>query len=258
LFGKKSLIPFLTAGHPDLEMTREIILELSDLGIPLVEVGIPFSDPIADGPVIQHSSFEALRHGYGMNDYIRMVREVRRQSEISMIFMTYLNPIVQFGFHRLDQDASQAGLSGVLISDLIPEEYTAWRKGEYGQDRSFKGFSKLKTVFLAAPTSTHERIRLICEASTGFVYIVARTGVTGKKSSIDLPISQMVEEVRKNTPVPVAVGFGIRSREDVEKVWSFADGAVVGTAIVDFIERNKDNSTLPSLVSAYVKDQLLP
>jgi len=258
LFGENSLIPFVTAGHPNLEATRNIILEIAGLGIPLVEIGIPFSDPLADGPVIQRSSFEALKHGYQMTDYINMVREVREQCDISMIFMTYLNPVVQYGFKRLDETSSNAGLNGVLISDLIPEEYSAWVQGNYGCDDGFKGFEKLKTVFLVAPTSSKERIKLISTATSGFVYIVARTGVTGKKSSIDKSINSMVREVKEHTSLPLAVGFGVRTKGDVEKIWEFAEGAVVGTAIVDLIETNKKNPQLPTLVSDYIKKELLP
>ena len=258
MFGANSFIPFVTAGHPNLEMTREIILEIAALGVPLVEIGIPFSDPIADGPVIQRSSFQALQHGYEMTEYIEMVHQVREKSDISMIFMTYLNPVVQFGFKKLDTKASEAGLDGLLISDLIPEEYNAWTQGQYDQKDDFTGFEKLKTVFLVAPTSTEKRVEIISRASTGFVYIVARTGVTGRKSSIDQSIRTMVSEVRKYTSMPVAVGFGIRSKSDVRKILEFAEGAVVGTAIVDYIDRHKDSSQLPRLVSGYLRDELLP
>jgi len=258
LFDARSFIPFITAGHPNLEMTRDFILEFAALGIPLVEIGIPFSDPVADGPVIQRSSFEALRHGYTLDDYIEMVNQVRKRSDISMIFMTYLNPVIQYGFRNLDRRAGRAGLNGILISDLIPEEYLAWNRGEYGHGDRFSGFKNLKTVFLVAPTSLPARIRTICEASDGFVYIVARTGVTGPKSAIGDSIRGMVREVRKHTSTPLAVGFGVRSKEDVRTIWEFAEGAVVGSAIVDFIERNQDSAELPKLVSGYLKEKLLP
>jgi len=272
MFGKKAFIPFVTAGHPDLETTRHIILSLASAGASLVEIGIPFSDPIADGPIIQRASFSALRRGYGMEDYLRLVRGVREVSDVRLIFMTYLNPVLRYGLRRLDRDGAAAGLDGLLISDLTPEELdlaaldSPKEEGDSGGiDRegvagpmSHSEYPLLKSVFLVAPTSTEERVERICRATSGFVYVVARTGVTGDRTSIDASVPALVEAIRRHTDLPVAVGFGIRSKEDVARVWEFAEGAVVGSAIVAFIEENKAARDLPKRVGAYVRSELLP
>ncbi len=283
--GKRSFIPFVTAGHPDLESTEKIVLALAQTGASVIEVGIPFSDPVADGPTIQLSSFVALSHGYRFSDYIQMIERVRSETDVGLIFMTYLNPVLNYGLEKLDREAAAAGLDGILISDLTPEEYlggdttTDGLKGPQGRSedleplgaetsRSFGSelpgpfdsfaFQRLETVFLVAPTSTEDRVRRICDASTGFIYLVARTGVTGKQTQIDRSLPAVVGQIRKFTDLPVAVGFGIRSKSDVEQVWEFAEGAVVGSAIVDFIERNKECIDLAGRVAGFVNDTLLP
>ncbi len=242
---KKCFIPFVTAGHPDLESTRNIILALADSGCQIIEIGIPFSDPIADGPVIQASSYSALRHRYRMEDFIELVREVRRKSEVGLVFMTYLNPILQYGFERLDEHASEAGLNGILISDLTPEALPA-------------GIRRLEKIFLVAPTTSDERIERICAASNGFIYLVARTGVTGSQTEIETTVPETVRRIRNFTDQPVAVGFGIRSAKDVQTVWRYAEGAVVGSAIVRFVEENRKAADLPKRVRGYVESTFLP
>jgi len=249
MFKPKSLIPFVTAGHPTLSATRDIVVELANAGAGLIEIGIPFSDPIADGPVIQRSSFDALRHGYSIGDYLGMIREVRSQTDVPLIFMTYLNPVLHFGLERLDREGAAAGLNGLLISDLMPEDY--------GRPE-VPCLKHLKTVFLVAPTSSDERIAAACEAANGFVYVVARTGVTGKQTEVGEGLRRLSDSVRKRTEVPVAVGFGLRTREDVRKVWAFADGAVIGSSVVDFIERHRELSDLPARVAVYFRSELLP
>ena len=254
---KKAFIPFVTAGHPDLESTLEIVLSLADAGSALIEIGIPFSDPVADGPVIQKSSFDALRHGYTIPDYIELVQQVRSRSDVGLIFMTYLNPVLQYGLSKLDRDASTAGLDGILISDLTPEEYLLMSDPDGKRiDRGL--FHQLDTVFLAAPTSSNERVKLISSVSTGFVYLIARTGVTGKKTQIDEAFHQSVERVRACTDLPIAVGFGIRSKSDVESVWRYADAAIVGSAIVQFVDEHQLLPDLASRVGDYVRGQLIP
>ena len=243
---KRCFIPFVTAGHPDLESTEKIVLELAGAGSHIVEIGIPFSDPIADGPVIQRSSFEALGHGYSIADYLELVRRVRRQSAVGLIFMTYMNPVLSYGMGRLDREGSKAGLDGILISDLPPEEYLAMAP--------FRG---LDTVFLAAPTSTDERIEKIQAVSRGFIYLVARTGVTGKHSNILAQVPSTVARLRRHTDLPIAVGFGIDSAESVRRVWRYAEGAVVGTALVKFISEHRSEKGLPAKVGAYVKKHLI-
>lgn len=244
-------IPFVTAGHPDLETTREIILAMADAGADIVEIGIPFSDPVADGPIIQRSSFEALRHHYTMSDYIELVRQIRSRSDVGLLFMTYLNPVLRFGLSRLEAEASAAGLDGILISDLTPEEFEVLQKAG-------RLFQKLETVFLVAPTSTPERMRRICAASTGFVYLVARTGVTGNQTDIKATVPATVARLREQTDLPIAVGFGIRSASAVEKVWRYAEGAVVGSAIVQFIDENRGSADLARRVGTYLEKDLIP
>lgn len=243
---KKCFIPFVTAGHPDLEATEKIVLSLAGAGSHIVEIGIPFSDPIADGPVIQRSSFDALRHGYSFSDYLELVRRLRKQTEVGLIFMTYINPVLQHGLKRLEEEGARAGLDGILISDLTPEEYVRMDPLE-----------RLDTIFLAAPTSSDERLQKISRVSRGFVYLVARTGVTGSRSDVDALVPLAVKRLRRCTPLPIAVGFGITSAEDVQKVWQHAEGAVVGSAIVRFIEENKGDGDLARKVGEYVRRKFL-
>ncbi|MFZ0430083.1 MAG: tryptophan synthase subunit alpha [Acidobacteriota bacterium] len=250
MFERRSFIPFVTAGYPDLETTREVVQRLAAAGAGLIEIGIPFSDPIADGPVIQQASFEALAHGYSISDYLEMVRAIRKTTRVPLIFMTYLNPVLRFGVERLDHEGAAAGLDGLLISDLTPEEGSAG----LAVTRSIR---QLKLVQLVAPTSTPERIERICAAATGFIYLVARTGVTGRQTRLGGAARELVNRIRDCCTLPVAVGFGIRSREDVEKVWEFADGAVVGTAIVRFMQENRERVDLPQRVAEYVQRQFL-
>lgn len=243
---KKCFIPFVTAGHPDLEATREIVLALAASGSHVIEIGIPFSDPIADGPIIQKSSFQALRHGYSFAHYIELVRQIRRETEVGLVFMTYMNPVLSYGLERLDREGVKAGLDGVLISDLTPEEYSRMEPLE-----------ALDTIFLAAPTSSDQRLQKILEVSRGFVYLVARTGVTGRKTDVEASVPKTVKRLRRYTQLPIAVGFGITSAQDVSKVWKYADAAVVGSAIVSFIEAHRSEADLAPKVGEYVKKDLI-
>lgn len=276
---RKCFIPFVTAGHPDLEMTRRIVLKLADAGSHIIEIGIPFSDPIADGPVIQRSSFQALEHGYTMADYIELVRQLRAKTDVGLIFMTYINPVLKYGLERLDKEASAAGLDGILISDLTPEEYQGMKLAAPSHSRPGSRRNRaanvserppqtsslrpqasslsLDTVFLAAPTSSGERLKKIAAVSRGFIYLVARTGVTGKPSDVEALVPKTVARLRQYSKLPIAVGFGITSAEDVRKVWQYADGAVVGSAIVRFIEDHRTSPDLPDEVADYVKTHLL-
>lgn len=231
----KCFIPFLTAGYPDLETTRRLVIAIARAGADIVELGIPFSDPVADGPVIQRSSYAALQHRYSLDDFIEIVRQIRRETDVGLIFMSYLNPLLKYGLKRLDAEGGKAGLDGVLISDLTPEAYAA-----------IGCRLDLDTVFLAAPTSSDSRIKKISAVSRGFVYLVARTGVTGKQTDLEATVPDAVGRIRKHTALPVAVGFGITSKADVQKVWKYADGAIVGSAIVKFMQ---DHEASPDLVA---------
>ena len=224
-----SLVAYLTCGDPDLTTTKEIAVAAINAGADILELGVPFSDPVADGPVIQRASQRALEQGTKLADVLELARELRKHnSETGLIVFSYLNPILQFGFEKFADAARQARIDGGLIIDLTVEE-----AGEYLRIMRARG---LATVFLAAPTSTDDRLRRMAKASTGFVYAVSRTGVTGERNELANDARDLVRRVRRFTKLPIAVGFGISAPEQVAEVGKFADGAVVGSAIVRCIE----------------------
>jgi tryptophan synthase alpha chain len=225
-----SLVAYVTCGDPNLATTREIILAAIDAGADVIELGVPFSDPLADGPVIQRASERALRQGTTIGQVLKLAKEIRQRSQVGMILFTYLNPVLRMGLARFAAAAKDAGLDGALITDLPVEEAGAYLR----EMRSHE----LATVFLAAPTSTDERLKSIAEASSGFVYAVSRTGVTGARKQLTDDGQKLVRRLRKYTKLPVAVGFGISTAEQFAAVGKFADAAVVGSAIVEVIERN--------------------
>lgn len=227
--GKKGFIPFITAGDPDLETTGRLIVELSRAGATVIELGVPFSDPMADGPVIQRASERALRHEFGLAEILATAAQARERVETPIVLFSYFNPLLQFGVQRLAQDAKRAGIDGVLVTDLIPEE-----ADEFASALRSQG---LDMIFLVAPTSTDARLRLVAERAGGFIYVVSRTGVTGARESVNAEAETLVARVRKFSDLPVAVGFGISTAAQVAEVWRYADAAVVGSAIVAEIER---------------------
>jgi tryptophan synthase alpha chain len=243
--GAKAFIPFIVAGDPDLETTIRLVAELERAGSHIVELGIPFSDPIADGPTIQRAAGRALRHRYGLPDYLHAVQDIRRETEIPILLFSYFNPILQYGLEALARDARAAGIDGVLVTDMTPEE------GEQYCDCMER--NELDCVFLAAPTSSEERIARIAECSRGFVYVVSRTGVTGAQQSLSDSIVPTVECVRRHTTLPVAVGFGISRPEQVRSVWEISDGAVVGSAIVAEMEKIADAGRMPAGVGEFCR-----
>jgi len=228
--GKKAFIPFITAGDPDLKTTADIILSLAEAGADIIEVGVPFSDPIADGPVIQRATERALASRTTLKDILRLGSDIRKKSEVPMLIMSYYNPLLHYGLDKLAHDAGAAGFDGILASDLTVEE-----------SGPFIGAMKnaaLNTVFLVAPTSSPERIRKIAETSTGFLYAVSRTGVTGERQELSTELRGFLQTLRTHTQVPIAVGFGISRPEHLQAVWQEADGAVVGSALVREIEEH--------------------
>jgi tryptophan synthase alpha chain len=231
--GKKAFIPYLTAGDPDLDFTFEIVLAMEAAGADLIELGVPFSDPIADGPVIQRATDRALKGDVSLTRILELVRKIRTRSEIPLLAMSYYNPLLSFGLERLAESALDAGLDGVLASDLTVEES--------GPFVAAMGGAGLNTVFLVAPTSSPERIKRIAAKSTGFLYAVSRTGVTGQQSELPEDLVDFIRLLRQHTSNPIAVGFGISSPEHVRAVWSEADGAVVGSALVQEIETGIQN-----------------
>jgi tryptophan synthase alpha chain len=225
-----ALVAYVTCGDPDLATTREIVLAAINAGAEVIELGVPFSDPLADGPVIQRASERALRGGTSLADVLQLAKDIRKQSQAGLIIFSYLNPILRMGLTKFAAAAQDAGIDGALITDLPVEEADAYLTEMRKR--------KLATVFLAAPTSPDERLKQIAKASTGFVYAVSRTGVTGARKQLPHDARKLVRRVRKHTQLPVAVGFGISTPEQFAAVGEFAEAAVVGSAIVETIERN--------------------
>lgn len=232
----KALIGYLTAGDPSPERTPALVAALERGGVDLVELGVPFSDPIADGPVIQRASERALRAGTSLSRVLEAARQIRRASEVPLLLFTYLNPVLRYGLEALARDAAGAGVDGLLLTDLSVEE-----AGRYVEAMRTRG---LDTVFLAAPTSTEERRRLVAEYSTGFVYLVSRTGVTGEREAVAASAAELVAAMRRITQLPLAVGFGISRPEHVSEVGRLADAAVVGSAFVRLIEQHGGSASL--------------
>ncbi len=241
----KAFIPFLTAGDPDLETTVKLVLELERSGAHIVELGIPFSDPLADGPTIQRASERALWRGYRLRDYLSAVRAVRAASEVPIVVFSYFNPLLQYGLDAFARDAAAAGVDGVLVTDMTPEE-----SRDYCLSLDRHG---LDPIFLVAPTSTDARIGLVLSRCRGFVYVVSRAGVTGVQESLSAGILPTLQRVRRQSRLPAVVGFGISSPEHVRAVWEIADGAVVGSAIVAEIERNIGQGDLVGRVGAFCR-----
>jgi tryptophan synthase alpha chain len=228
--GKKGFIPFITAGDPDLAATRMLIVELARAGATVIELGVPFSDPMADGPVIQRASERALKHGFGLAAILETVAQARAETNVPIVLFSYLNPLLQFGPEKLADEAKHAGVDGVLVTDLVPEEAA-----------KFSGLLKargLDMIFLVAPTSTDARLKMIAERASGFIYAVSRAGVTGAREELSAEAEELVRRVRRFSDLPVAVGFGISRPEHVRDVWRYADAAVVGSAIVAEIEQS--------------------
>jgi tryptophan synthase alpha chain len=236
--GRRALIPFITAGDPDLKTTGALLIELAKAGADVIELGLPFSDPIADGPVIQRASMRALRNGVDVSKVLEVVGEVRRKIDVPIVLFSYFNPLLQFGVKRLAEEARGAGVDGVLVTDLGPEA----SRDNSGELRK----NGLDQIFLVAPTSIDERLRLIADSGSGFIYAVSRAGVTGQQTEVGSEAERLVMRVREVTDLPVAVGFGISTGEQVCDVWRYADAAVVGSAVVAEIERLNG---LPNLVS---------
>ncbi|MBV9182908.1 MAG: tryptophan synthase subunit alpha [Acidobacteria bacterium] len=244
---RPALIAYVTCGDPNLDTTREVVLAAAAAGAEVIELGVPFSDPVADGPVIQRASERALKNRVSLEDVIDLAANIRNHTEIGLIIFSYLNPVLRMGMAKFAARAAAAGVNGVLLIDLPVEE-----AGEYlRQMRKHK----LATVFLAAPTSTDERLKRIAEASTGFVYVVSRTGVTGMRKEFPEDAQKVVAKVRKLTTLPIAVGFGISAPEQFSAVGQFAEAAAVGSAIVQSIETNPGREA--EAVAEFIK-QLSP
>jgi tryptophan synthase alpha chain len=230
--GAKAFVAFITAGDPSPERTVEVAVELDKAGVDVLELGVPFSDPLADGPVIQRSSDRALRRGTTLATVLETVRRLRKRSEVPLVLFSYVNPLLQYGLERLAAEAREAGVDGILATDLPPEEADEW----LGTARR----AGLDTVFLASPTSPDERLRRVAEASRGFVYAISRTGVTGERERLSEEAAPLVQRLKRLTDEPVALGFGIGSPEQVKQAAAVADAVVVGSALVRFLEEQPE------------------
>ena len=246
---QRSFIPFVTAGDPDPQTSLAIILKLAELGADVIELGVPFSDPMADGPVIQRSSDRALNGGMTLAGVLDLAAEFRKTSDVPLVLFSYYNPIMNYGFDRFARDASAAGIDGVLLTDVIDAESAsiAARLDEVGID----------LISLVAPTTTDERLEMICQNARGFIYAVSRAGVTGARNDVSSAAEELVARTRRFTGLPIAVGFGISTSEQVDEVWRFADAAVVGSAIVSVIERSLAAGVTIDAVDSFVRS-LLP
>ncbi|MFN2416133.1 MAG: tryptophan synthase subunit alpha [Pyrinomonadaceae bacterium] len=247
--GRRGFIPFITAGDPDLRTTRALLVELARAGATLIELGVPFSDPVADGPVIQRASERALRQNVGLADVLETLADARRDTDVPVILFSYFNPLLQFGVERLAEESARAGVDGILATDLVPEE-----SAEFNAVLTRRG---LDQIFLVAPTTSDARLRLVAERASGFVYAVSRAGVTGARTDLSSEAARLVGRVRGVTRLPVAVGFGISRPEHVAEVWHYADAAVVGSALVAEIEEHAGRPDLVARVGQFARS-LLP
>ncbi len=227
--GEMGLVAFLTAGDPSLAASEALALALAGAGADVIELGVPFSDPLADGPVIQRSSERALRAGTTLAGVLDLAAAIRRKSDVALVLFSYFNPVLQMGLERFAERAAEAGVDGVLITDLTPEESADYRRIILAHG--------LDTIFLAAPTSPDERLKRIAEVSSGFLYVISRTGVTGAKESLPEDLPALVRRVRAVTALPIAVGFGISLPGQVSILGGLADAAVVGSALVKEVEQ---------------------
>jgi tryptophan synthase alpha chain len=243
---RKGLIAYLTAGDPSLERTPALVEALVRGGADLIELGVPFSDPIADGPVIQRAGERALKAGATLQGILDVAAEIRRRSAVPLLLFTYLNPVVRYGLDRLARDAAASGIDGCLLTDASVEEAQ-----DYVEAMHRHG---LDTVFLAAPTSTRRRLELVARYSSGFVYLVSRTGVTGERENLSDAVAPLVKAVRAVTNLPLAVGFGISRPEHVAALGRQVEAVVVGSAFVRVIERESGGPRLESALEAFTRE----
>jgi tryptophan synthase alpha chain len=240
--GRGAFVAYLTAGYPSIAATVEMAVALDDAGVDVLELGVPFSDPVADGPVIQRASEAALARGATLEKCLGAAAEIAGRVRTPIVLFSYFNPLLQHGLDRLAGRLSDVGVDGLLVIDVIPEEAAPLLDAMRP--------SGVDTVFLVAPTSSDGRIERIASVARGFVYAVSRTGVTGAREALSDRVGPLVERVRRHTDLPVAVGFGISSAEQVAEVWRVADGAVVGSHLVSEIARDPDAPDVVARVAA--------
>jgi tryptophan synthase alpha chain len=248
--GRGGFIPFIIAGDPDLATSERLLVELAAVGADIIELGVPFSDPVADGEVIQRASERALRNGVTLQDVLTCVARAKRQIDAPVVLFSYFNPLLQFGQERLVAATKHAGVDAVLVTDLIPEEAQAWTETLQQHE--------LDPIFLVAPTTSDERLARIAQHARGFIYAVSRAGVTGARDEMTSDAETLVRRVRMVSDLPVAVGFGVSTAEHVREVWRFADAAVVGSAIVREIERLRTAPDLVQRIGKFARLLLAP
>lgn len=243
---QKALIPYIMAGDPYLERTEELVLEMERAGADIVELGVPFSDPIADGPVIQRAGLRAMKWKTSLRDVIRLVADIRKKSEIPLVLMTYYNPLLKLGVRTFFSEAAAAGVDGVIVPDLPPEE------GRAVEEESRK--KGLDWILLAAPTTPPERMAMLCRRTRGFLYYVSLTGITGAALKGLPEVGARLAAIRRMTDCPVAVGFGVSTPEAARALAAKADGVIVGSALVRLMEEQMEKPDLPARVGAFVRE----
>ncbi len=244
--GETAFIPYITAGDPSLEQTKRIVYALEAAGADVIEFGVPFSDPVGDGPVIQEAAQRALSKGATLRNILALIRTMREKTQVPILLFSYFNPILAYGVETFARDAAKAGVDGVLCVDLPPEE-----AGEYKAALDANG---LCTLFLMAPTSSDERIELIARHSTGFIYYVSRMGVTGERAALAADLGEVLARIHRHTDKPVAVGFGISTPGQAQQVAGLAEGVVVGSALVRLIAALGDAKEMPDKVQAFAQE----
>jgi len=240
--GRKALIGYITAGYPDIKATSEIARILADNGCDIIELGIPFSDPLADGATIQKSSYQALQRGTTVKACLEIAAELRQKIDTPLAYMTYYNPVLYYGLDNFCRSCTKAGINGLIVPDLPPEEG--------GDLEKTARKNNLDMIYLLAPSSTEDRIVTVTERSTGFVYLVSLTGVTGARDTLPPELEDFVERVRQKTRKPLCVGFGISTPEQAKRVARIADGVIVGSRIIQFIEEDSTLASLKSFISS--------
>ncbi|MDP8211974.1 MAG: tryptophan synthase subunit alpha [Candidatus Zapsychrus exili] len=241
---KKAFIAFITAGDPDIKTTEELVVSFERSGVDIIEIGVPFSDPLADGPTIQASSQRALKKGINLDKIFEVVKRIRKKTEVPIALMTYYNPVFYYGEVKFIEKAKEAGIDGIIVPDLPPEEAKVLIKEAKKKD--------ISTIFFLSPTTSKKRIKIIVESSSGFIYYVALTGVTGARSEISSDLLVKIKEAKKYTSKPICVGFGVSNNFQVKKICKAADGVIGGSAIINEIIKNKAKKNLVRNVSSFV------
>jgi tryptophan synthase alpha chain len=238
--GHKALIAYVTVGYPSIESTLKIVPLLAESGCDIIELGIPFSDPMADGATIQHASHCALQNGVTTKMCLDLVEELRKKTNVPLIFMTYYNPVYHYGLEKFCNDSVTSGIDGLIVPDLTPDEG--------GELENITKITGLDLIYLLSPTSTAERIELVSQKSRGFIYMVSLTGVTGARDNMKLDIDNFITDVRKATGMPLCVGFGISTPEQAKGVSKIADGVIIGSQIIKLMEKDDNFASVGKFI----------